>query len=99
MSYRAPKFPGIPGPYVARPPTVDDDEVVVAERAQAGGWDPVPDWTAEATQIVRIRRVRDETGKDLVNGQEAMARFKAAHGQVLQNLSDARWWAARVWRK
>lgn len=87
------RFPGIPGPFVARPPTVDDDELEVSRKALEGGWDPVPDWLPETTRIVRVRR------REGLDGAEVMAGFKAKYGRILQNLSDVRWWAARVYSR
>lgn len=72
----------------------------VQQRAAVGGWDPVPDWNEETTMIVRIRRTFDEEGRGTgLTAFEAFEKFRAEHGHIYQNLSDARWWAARVRRR
>lgn len=81
------KVPGVPGPYVYEPPTMDDDEAKVYKNADA---EPIPDWTEEDTMIVHEPTIRFRTA------HEAMAFFAARHGRIFQNLSTVKWWAARV---
>lgn len=88
-SYWAKPVPGIPGPRVFEPPTIDEDDRSLEFRASEA---PVPDWTEGQTMVVRKKHA------DFPNAAQAMAWFKEQHGRVLQNLSDARWYAARVYR-
>ena len=82
---------------------MDDEDHAVAMKAEAG---LVPDWTEEGTMIVRIARPNNlhlEPGQEPVRDQfgspkNAMRHFEAKYGRVYQNLSTARFWAARVRR-
>lgn len=76
----------IPGPYVPEPPNYWDDEEEVRRKSE----EPPPAWTEETTQIVR--RPKDH----FVKAADAMRYFHDRYGWVFQNLSTARWWAARV---
>lgn len=82
---------GIPGPFVFTPPNMDEEEGLLWKRANEGA-DPIPDWIPEQTIIDRVPASRFNRAED------AMDYFLARHGRVLQNLSDCRWWAARVYR-
>lgn len=78
--------PGIPGPHTVAVPTCDDSEAEVLTKVETGVY---PDWTEAETRVVRLPAVF------FTDGVAAMTYFARVHGHVFQNLSTARFWAAR----
>lgn len=74
----------IPGPHIAPVPHIDDPELPTEDS------DPLPDWTKENSEVVRAHWTAFTTKA------EAMEYFRRQYGHIYQDLSTAKWWAARV---
>src|SRR5512134_315668 len=80
----------IPGPHIIEVPTLDYTDEDLEKLAETGVY---PDWTPENSEIVRSHWTTFNS-KD-----EAMEYFETQYGHVYQDLSTAKWWAARVPKK